>query len=265
MAKTDRIQLKYNLAFMTPFHCGTDVSSGFADQTVVRDAGGSLYVPGSTFKGVVRSRCEQLARLYTLREGMQTRQRASSRDDGTPTVHAMDDDVTMVTRIFGSRNRPGLLFFDDARRSEDVKQRDDGEGQLNRNRDKYRNEQTSLSMRVQVDRSTRTAVRNAFYMSEFGLRNSTFSGGISGWLSCTSIPEMVGEPSYSILLLLAGLRMLDQLGGRKSIGKGQCTCEITEVSINGVVFANTIWQSWLEHLEVLTLYSQRAARQEEGE
>src|SRR5579875_3512909 len=60
----DRIQITYELTFDTLFHCGTGIREGLIDRTVVRDSKGYLYVPGSTFKGILRERCEQLARLY---------------------------------------------------------------------------------------------------------------------------------------------------------------------------------------------------------
>src|SRR5690348_11103453 len=62
--RSDRIHIAYDLTFATPFHCGTGIRVGLIDRTVVRDSEGYLYVPGSTFKGVLRERCEQLARLY---------------------------------------------------------------------------------------------------------------------------------------------------------------------------------------------------------
>lgn len=263
MAKTDRIQLKYRLTFTTPFHCGAGLSSGIIDRTVVRDADGYLYVPGSTFKGVVRAHCEQLARLYTFGNDSEMRQRIASPHDEKQALVTMRGPVTMIARIFGSRNRPGLLSFDDARQLEQEKQGDAGKQWIyGRGRDRV--EQTVLHMQMRLDRQTRTALGDAFYASEFGLKDLRFYGSICGWLNCTAIEGIEGEPSYSLLLLLAGLHMLDQVGGNKSTGKGQCVCEITDLSINKVEFSNATWRSWLEHLDMLMFYSENAEFQEEG-
>ena len=262
MARTDRIQLQYTLTFTTPFHCGTGLSSGVIDRTVVRNAQGSLYVPGSTFKGVVRARCEQLARLYTFESDSEMRERITSPHDKKRASLAIRSSVTMIARIFGSRNRPGLLSFDDAHQLER-----EGQGAADKRRigngggDKI--EQTDLQMQVRLDRQTRTVLNDAFYASEFGPKNFTFYGSISGWLNCTAIEGIEGEPSYSLLLLLAGLYMLDQVGGNKSTGKGQCTCEIATLSINDLGFSRAVWQSWLEHLDMLMFYSENAEDQGE--
>src|SRR5437588_7887342 len=64
VSRVDRIQLLYDLTFQTPFHCGTGLRSGLVDRTIVRDAEGYLYVPGSTIKGALRMHCEGLSRFY---------------------------------------------------------------------------------------------------------------------------------------------------------------------------------------------------------
>src|SRR5690348_6969874 len=64
MRRNDRLRLDYKLTFTTPFHCGTGLRAGLVDRTVRRDHEGYLYIPGSTLKGVLRERCEQVARLY---------------------------------------------------------------------------------------------------------------------------------------------------------------------------------------------------------
>jgi len=39
--------------------------------------------------------------------------------------------------------------------------------------------------------------------------------------------------TYSLLLLLAGLKSLDRIGGNKSTGAGQIACTITDLAVNG--------------------------------
>lgn len=261
--RIDRVDIKYTLTFNTPFHCGTGIRESLVDRTIVRDNQGYLYVPGSTLKGVLRERCEQIARFYVQDEpASSTGAEVGMR--GIPSPHKPEAALrglgrgkpTMITRIFGSQNKPGLLFFDDASQSKADKLQYDSQEEGDEGQGKYQNFQVSISTQVRLDRPTRTAVPGALYTSEFGNNDTTFQGTIQGWLTCTPITSTVADdtavnPTYSLLLLLAGLRMLERLGGNKSAGKGYCTCKIDSVTING---AATAWQTWLELLDELAYY-----------
>lgn len=267
MTKTDRVQIEFELKFTTLFHCGTGIREGLVDRTVVRDSEGYLYIPGSTFKGVLRERCEQLARLYELVG--QAAQLVHSPHDKEAALQGLGNNKpTMVTRIFGSQNVPGQLFFDDARQSDkDIQQYDSQEKDENGENSglgKYKSLQVDLYTQVRLDRPTRTAVPGALFTSEFGTNDVEFKGMIQGWIECTAIDFKLPAdktqhsnqtPTYSLLLLLAGLRVVDRLGGNKSSGKGQCQCEITTVKLNGEVCAKNTWFSWLEQLDTLANYN----------
>lgn len=258
--KPDRIQLDYELKFTAPFHCGTGLRVGLIDRTIVRDHDGYLYVPGSTIKGCLREQCEWLARLYEeLDENM--RERIASPHDPQRALWAMGQPVTMVTRIFGSPHHPGHLFFEDARQTDVDKWQYDSEER--KGKGKYKSLQTSQYTQVRIDRLTRMAVPGALYTSEFGIKDFTFTGRITGWLSCMPIETVEGKPTYSLLLLIAGLLMLDRLGGNKSTGKGKCSIEIKQLKIQDKECQKETWQAWLDHLEDLSYYSTDAAGQEE--
>jgi len=248
--RTDRIRVEYNLAFATPFHCGTGIREGLIDRTVIRDSNGFLYVPGSTLKGVLRERCEQLAHFYE-QQGV-----ASPHDTKAALQGLGNSRPTMVGRIFGSQNMPGRLFFDDARQAEnDLQQYDSPERS---GHGKYKSLQVSLSTQVRLDRPTRTAVPGALYTSEFGTNDLVFKGTVQGWLGCNAIDSMAQNeitPTYSLLLLLAGLRLVERIGGNKSTGKGRCECAITGIEMNGVEVQMHAWESWLEQLDVLMNYN----------
>lgn len=259
-SKTDRIQIEYDLQFATLFHCGTGIREALVDRTVVRDNEGYLYVPGSTFKGVLRECCEHLARFYE-EDGQETQLVQSPHNREAALWELGNNKPSMVTRIFGSQSSPGRIFFDDARQDEnDLKQYDspehDGKG-------KYKSFQVDLYTQVRLDRSTRTAVPGALYTSEFGLNDLTFKGTIQGWLECIAIDSNIylgtehsdNVPTYSLLLLLAGMCMVERLGGNKSTGKGKCRCEITRVILNGKEYVGEEWKSWLQLLDELTYYN----------
>ncbi len=260
MTRVDRIRINYTLTFQTPFHFGTGIRQSLIDRTVVRDADDYLYVPGSTFKGVVREHCEQLACLYEELDS-DVRDRLISPHNEKLALRDLGYRTTMISRIFGSHNHPGSLFFDDARQSSDDKKQYDSRERGGRGR--YKGLQTDLYTQVRLNRPTRTSVPGALYTSEFGLNDLSFNGSISGWLKCTPIETLENGPTYSLLLLLAGLLMLDRLGGNKSTGKGQCTCNITDLKMGGSDYKGEQWQHWLDHLDALSYYSTFAATQEE--
>lgn len=271
--KVDLVQITYRLTFSTLFHCGTGERTGLIDRAVIRDNEGYLYVPGSTFKGTLREICEQLARLYdpTMRQdGVPPWGSIASPHDPEAALQGLGlEPPSMVTRIFGSHNVPGRLFFDDARLSEDDQReygraRDAGAPGQRASGQDYKALQVNTYIQVRLDRSTRTAVPGALFTSEFGTNDLTFNGSIQGWLECTPIEAAApqnerhaGEtPTYSLLLLLAGLRMIERLGGNKSSGKGACKCEIQELKLNGHLVGKERWLSWLDHLPELANYYQ---------
>lgn len=259
MARVDRIQLFYDLTFQTPFHCGTGLRSGLIDRAIVRDSEGYLYVPGSSIKGALRMHCEALARLYEERE--QEKDRIDSPHDGKKALWNMGNPATLITRIFGSQQQPGHLFFDDARQDEKEKQQYDSRERGGKR--KYQSLQSGLYTQVRLDRPTRTAVAGALFTSEFGVKDFTFKGSIVGWLECLPVEEIADKPTYSLLLLLAGLHMLERLGGNRSTGKGRCRCDVTSLHINGKLYPETQWQPWLDQLDALSFYSEVAASQQE--
>jgi CRISPR/Cas system CMR subunit Cmr4 (Cas7 group RAMP superfamily) len=244
------VQLDYILSFRTPFHFGTGIREGLVDRTVIRDAGGYLYVPASTFKGVLREQCEHLCHFYTA--GDQEQKKVSTPHDVWATL-AEFGTPTLISQTFGSPLLPGGLLFSDAGQSPQV-------------REMYKGVQTSLFTQVRIDRVTQTAVDEALYTSQFGIRDLIFEGNITGQLGSPVLPDMaqpvMGEdgevvlltPTYALLLLLAGLLMIERLGGNKSTGKGECSCTITGLALDRHGCSKEIWREWIEHLDVLADY-----------
>ena len=236
------VQIDYTLTFDAPFHFGTGVTAGGIDRTVIRSSDNFLYVPASTFKGVLREHCEQLHRFYLPDVQI------ASPHNTYEALAQFGHTPTLISRIFGSQIYPGGLRFDDAR--------------LNSNaQSTYRDikeMQTSIATQVRIDRLTRTSVDNALYTSEFGTRALAFDGAIKGTLNCTAIERLAKleqeTPAYSLLLLLAGLLLIERLGGNKSTGKGQCTCEIRDVKLDRKDVYKEDWRAWLEELDVLHEY-----------
>ncbi len=252
--RTDRLAIDYRLTFLAPFHFGTGFREGLIDRTVARDRQHRLYVPGSTFKGVLRENCERLACTYE--ELAEMSELMASPHDERLALLGLGPRISMIMRIFGSQMRPGLLFFDDAHllTAQEIEQL---EGPASGMAAVVEDAQAlaQVSTQVRLRRLTRTAVPGALYSSEYGLRHLVFRGRVRGWLTCFPLDEQPRSPTYSLLLLLAGLHLVEQLGANKSTGKGRCRCELLHLEVNGEAYTATEWSGWLERLAELMYYS----------
>jgi CRISPR/Cas system CSM-associated protein Csm3 (group 7 of RAMP superfamily) len=259
--RTDRVTIEYSLTFGAPFHLGTGVRQGIIDRTVIRDNDGYLYVPGSTFKGVLREKCEQLASYFDAQGAKYYR--VESPHDMAAALLELGNRLSIITRIFGSPSSPGRLYFENALQVEkDFWDSTDKDEKLARGR--YKALQTSISTQVRLDRSRRIAVKDALYTSEYGIRDLTFQGCIRGWITCVPLGEESG-PTFSLLLLLAGLHSIDRIGANKSTGKGRCSSTIKRLEHNGEEVTAETWQSWFDKLEDLGYYDAMMEEAEQGE
>jgi CRISPR/Cas system CSM-associated protein Csm3 (group 7 of RAMP superfamily) len=232
--RLDQIRLRYTLVFESSFHCGSGLSRLLIDRAVRRDADGYLFVPGSTVKGALRDRCEQLARLFGLTARSPHDERAALDEYEAP---------DLPTRLFGSRLRPGELCFDDLKmRSEDAES-------LRRSLSLQTAERTQVSL----SRRTGTAKPELLFSSEFGLAELRFEGEISGHVSDLPVDDQPTSPTYALLLLLAGLMSLDRLGGNKSTGIGRCRIEIGTLQVNNEACDPGVWLERLDDLHYAEL------------
>lgn len=228
--QTDRIKLTYTLTFEAGFHCGSGLSRLLVDRAVRRDAKGYLIVPGSTVKGTLRDRCEQLARLF----GLVAR---SPHDEAEALREYVAPDL--LARLFGSRLRGGGLYFDDLTMASEDRKFFDATLSL----------QTSERTQVSLSRCTGAARPQALFSSEFGFTGLRFDGEISGHVSDLPLEGDADSPTYSLLLLVAGLISLDRVGGNKSTGLGRCRTEIVSLTINNSLRDFGQWLTRLADLE----------------
>lgn len=234
MEKKESISITYSIRFQTPFHFGTGLRVGLIQRSVARDEKNSLYVPGSTLKGVLRERCEQIARLFGLEARAphaQTLEQTLSEAYPTPDI---------ITRIFGSRFQPGQLFFDDAQLQHDQQAwfEPDTHHENKLRRDEFRAWQTEKRTQVTISRLFGTAEPGRLYNSEYGMRSLCFVGCISGLLKGIALPyiDQPDQPgTYSLLFLFIALQSLDSdfIGGNKSTGAGHICLEITDFQVSG--------------------------------
>ncbi len=189
-------------------HIGAGYGRGLIDRAVVRDGQGRVYIPGSSLKGKTRESCEWLAAsqgLYVCRppypQGMCGKNR----------------EPCIVCRVFGTpggRHDESLgLHWDNAYLTEEWQQTTQG---------------LPLSYpRTQVGMSRRRGVarEGLLFTDEFAAENLAFQTCISGHLPLTAVLDEPGR-YYELILLLAGLKLVDALGGGTSRGAGQCQIEL---------------------------------------
>ena len=209
-----------------PLHVGTGYDRGLIQRTVVHERVGGrdkdvayhVYIPGSSLKGKVRNACEDLVRLAGLRvcgaprpETMCGRDRANH---------------CLVCRVFGAPggNVPDgrELYWQDAHLTERWRRATSVRG--------CPVGQTMARTQVQLSRARGMAAEDRLYTSEFAAPGLAFAGRVSGWLKAMPCSADCGY--YEVNLLLAGLRLVETLGGRRSRGAGRCRIALPdEVSL----------------------------------
>ncbi len=218
----DFINIDYQIQFKTPFHFGTGLRRDLLDRSVCRAANDYLYIPGSTLKGVLRERCEQLARIFELSVVSPHNEREAK--------NRFRDDIDIVDRIFGSRYRPGELYFDNATLIEEDQKLLDSDSEQTPKR--YIHLQTETRAQTSISRTLGTVREQALFQSEFGLKTLCFEGQIYGHLEGFHIDE--NQWSYSLLLLVAGICVNDRIGANKSTGMGRYSCQILALKVNDI-------------------------------
>jgi CRISPR/Cas system CSM-associated protein Csm3 (group 7 of RAMP superfamily) len=223
--KKERIHLTYQLHFDSAFHFGTGLRGGLVHRLVARNADDYLLVPGSTLKGVVRERCEQLAKLFDIRT-------TRPHTDDWAEVKASRPDI--VAQVFGTRFVPGKLYFDDAQLIDEQQAWFElPAGWRPFQRHKFRKWQTEQRTQVSLSRVTHTAQPGRLYTSEYGRANLTFTGTIRGLVAGTELFDNDSWGTYPLLLLITGLLSLERIGGSKSSGAGELTVTIGKLEVDG--------------------------------
>ncbi|MBU6349705.1 MAG: hypothetical protein KGS73_06100 [Chloroflexi bacterium] len=223
-----RIEIRYQFTFETPFHLGTGLRNGLVHRSIITAPDGYLIIPGSTIKGSLRDRCSQISRLFNFPED----------DPHVNNVSKANPQSTLIELVFGSQFQPGRLYFDDAKlikADQDLFEPDYKDFRMsNRKRDKFRSWQTEKRTQVSIWRPTHTAAAGRLYNSEYGIRGLRFEGQIVGLLS--GYATLSDSPhNYSLIFLIMGLGSLEWLGGNKSSGAGLLNCEILRLAVDGQI------------------------------
>ena len=237
------VDIDYSLEFLSPFHCGAGEGKGFADRLVRRDQG-LLMVPGSTIKGLIRENFEFLAACFGI--NVDGPHFPRSKDERTKYIKSLFSGYDIVYAIFGSPWQPGTVFFDDAVLDDEWKEYfTDAISEEHKLR--LQREQVDQRTRVCIDRYTGTAARGALFTSEYGKRGLSFNGKIYG---SYSYPDDTLD-FLPLLLLMAGLKMIDSVGSERSTGCGRCHVEIERLQLNGITKDAAEFLGQLDELQYL--------------
>lgn len=235
------IDIQYRIHFLAPFHLGTGVANGLIDHGIARqqsassEEDGLLYVPASTLKGVIRDECEQVAELAGF-------PRRDPHQLGTNNPRMTQHPVDIV---FGTPRHPASISFNDGRLAHEQR------ALLADARARAAPPigwQSIQRTRVAVSHLRGTALTGRLFNMELGLPGMKFDAIIRGQIQDVPIPGAEDVATCSTLLLVAGMLMVDRIGGQKSAGGGRCEIEISSLHINQkAVSPNAL----LEHLETL--------------
>ena len=225
------IEIKGTLAL------GTGFRRGLIHRTVARDSDGFTYIPGSSFKGRVRRACEQLAKGLGLRvcNAPQPDRMCSAAKR-----------TCLVCRVFGCPGRSSGLYWRDARLSKAYREAFE----------KNKRAQFYARSQVQLSRALGVAAPGKLFTSESTIENLKFEASLTGRLQFTPIDDEA-PGGFEMLLLLAGLRMINTVGGGASRGAGWMSCHLPEQIEIGTTKVS--WKDVLKNFEWLEVFDEEVA------
>lgn len=201
-----------------------------------RDAKDFVYIPASAIKGRTRHACELLAQQFKLS--------VNCRAPYPEKMCSAHKKACLVCRVFGAPGRTSNLYWHDAHLSKGFQ--DVFADSLN--------VQTYARTQVQLSRSLGIAVPNHLFTSELTIENLHFESEIRGYLEFTPIAGESSKGGYELLLLLAGLMLVETLGGGASRGTGWCRIILPEnIKVNG---QQITLKEIMENFELLPYFNQ---------
>ena len=223
---------------------GTGFRRGLVHRTVARDGDGFAYMPASSFKGRVRRACEQLARQFNIRVCSPPQPDQMCSAGRRP---------CLVCRVFGRPGHPGGLHWRDARLSKLYREA------FGKNKRAQFYDRTQ----VQLSRALGVASSGKLFTSESTVENLEFETFVTGRLQYTPIDNEV-PGGYEMLLLLAGLKLINTVGGGSSRGTGWISCNLPEtikIRLEKDSWTEVDWKKILKHLEWLETFPPEAANE----
>ena len=229
----NKINIDFKIRFQTPFHCGTGMSAGLIDRRVKRNNNGLIFIPASTFKGVLRNKIEDLIHILNASNGNKLINIHPNDSYNTKILFYFHKEhkATPIERIFGSAAKSGSLFFQDLTMVDEDKNFFKT-GESGEKYDKLL--QVETRTQTTVYRTLNTVKQGSLFSSELGIKDLQFQGRIYGWLN--GIPVTLVETahphliSYELFFLILGMKLMDKIAADKSTGMGNF--EYTDISLS---------------------------------
>jgi CRISPR/Cas system CSM-associated protein Csm3 (group 7 of RAMP superfamily) len=218
-----QIELRLGLRPLSAWHIGTGYGlAGIVDARTTRTGGGIVYVPGSTVKGRVRFRFQEVMDALGI-DGCQPDHPCKGPDAPCP-----------VCNVFGSVRQSGALFFSDLRLVEN--QSDLAQLEGGRYRPLFEHETRT---NVMISRPRGVAFEQRLFTMEAGAPELYLVGDVTGRLEpCGRTLTMQGRAVPEDLgILVAAMGLVTHLGGRKSRGLGRCDLEPMNLTLDGEAVA----------------------------
>lgn len=215
----NKVMISGKVRSLSAFHIGTGYGlAGVLDRKTVRGGDRFIYIPGSSLKGRVKMFYQQVASRLG-KEGCWQR--------GAPCDPPA---LCCSCRAFGSPKVEGPLAFSDARLDEILRKDIQSLDEEHYDRRYLPLFETEVRANVMLSRLRRTARRAHLFTTELGRPGLELDFFIAGWLPPS---ETLGSQAIplEVALLVAALRMMDQLGGGKSRGSGRCVILFPEKGI----------------------------------
>ncbi|MCM8804077.1 MAG: RAMP superfamily CRISPR-associated protein [Candidatus Omnitrophica bacterium] len=208
---SSKIVIEYSILFSSDYHIGTGLGiSGIIDDILYRDSKGRLVIPGSTMKGIIRDACEDIADIL----GIKHCQGKLIKGKGL-----CFDKPCILCLIFGSPFTPSHFKFEDARRRDEFYKI---MGILNKEI-RYQEFLSRVEFHNSINEETGTAKEGFLYSYELGKKSEKFIGYIKEIIPIKNKDE-------ALSLIIAGLRFISHIGGKRRRGKGRCEIKIEKIN-----------------------------------
>lgn len=216
-----------------PLALGTGFRRGLIHRTIERDDDSSIYIPASSLKGRVRSACEQIAHHF----GLQICQSPYTGD-----MCSAHRKACLVCRVFGTPGRADTLHWHNAKLQDDYRRAFAANPAA----------QAYSRTQVKISRSMGTAASDHLFTGEYAIEDLCFESKLVGYLEVTPIEGDSSIGGYELLLLLAGLRLVNAIGGSASRGAARCNISLPNKIIVGE--KSICWKDIIKNIDNLNKY-----------
>ena len=205
----NNIEIKYSLTMQTAFFIGSGLGiAGVVDKGCLKDVNGFVYIPGSSIKGKIRYFCKQLIQLKQFKTSIPVCQTLSN-----PEI-CKTNTPCLICKLFGSSFTEGALQFLDAKLKQELQEAlKSGESARSLLDAKY---QVSFRSNNKINRYSQITEKGHLFTSEVGESGLEFEGKIIGTID----GEIMDKVPMNFAFLVAGMNLVNNIGGQKSRGLG---------------------------------------------